>query len=69
MTEHVFVEALPDLIDAGEYEDHPDGDLVRVRVTVTESGIEILGDGMRPAAVEAVLAALGLPEMDQMLCG
>jgi hypothetical protein len=69
LTEHVFVEALPDLIDAAEYEDHPDGDLVRVRVTVTESGIEILGDGMRPAAVEAVLAALGLPEMEQMLCG
>jgi len=69
LTEHVFVEELPDLIDAAEYEDHPDGDLVRLRVTVTESGIEILGDGMRPAAVEAVLAALGLPEMDQMLCG
>ncbi|MFD3928168.1 radical SAM-modified peptide, FtsH ternary system-associated [Streptomyces sp. NBC_00243] len=69
MTEHVFVEALPDLIAATEYEDHPDGDLVRLRVTVTESGVEILGDGMRPAVIEAVLAALGLPEMEQMLCG
>lgn len=69
MTEHVFVEALPDLIAAAEYADHPDGDLVRLRVRVTEAGVEILGDAMRPAAVEAVLAALGAPEMEQMLCG
>lgn len=69
MTDHVFVEALPDLIDAEEYADHPDGDLVRLRITVTESGVQILGDGMRPAAVEAVLAAMDAPEMEQMLCG
>jgi FtsH ternary system-associated peptide len=66
---HAFVAALPDLIDASEYADHPDGHLVRLRITVTESGVELLGDALRPQAIEAVLAALGGGTMEQMLCG
>jgi hypothetical protein len=69
MSRYVFIESLPDLIDASEYEDHPEGGLVRLRIEVTDSGIEVLGDGLRPALVEAVLAALGAPETEQMLCG
>ena len=67
--EHVFVASLPDLIDASEYAAHPRGGLVRLRITVTESGIELLGDGLRPEAVESVLDALGGGTMEQMLCG
>ena len=66
---HAFVPSLPDLIDASEYAAHPDGGLIRLRITVTESGVELLGDGLRPDAVEAVLAALGGGTMEQMLCG
>lgn len=68
-TDHVFTEAIPDLIGPEEYAEHPQGHLVRVRITVTESGVEVIGDALRPRAVEAVLAALGEGPMEQMLCG
>lgn len=66
---HAFVASLPDLIDASEYATYPDGQLIRIRVAVTESGVELLGDGMRPAAIEAILTELGGGTMEQMLCG
>jgi hypothetical protein len=74
MTRHYFVASLPDLIDPAEYADHPDGGLVRLRISVTEHGLEILGDGMRPDQIEAVLEGLAGPDdtappMEQMLCG
>lgn len=64
-----FVESLPDLIDASEYDDHPDGGLVRLRIKVTDSGVELLGDGLRPDLIEAILNELGGGTMEQMLCG
>ncbi|RSM42731.1 hypothetical protein DMA12_21160 [Amycolatopsis balhimycina DSM 5908] len=69
MTDHAFVPDLPDLIDAGEYERYPKGELVRVRISRTENGVEILGDGLRPEVVEKLLAALGPEVIQQMLCG
>lgn len=66
---YAYVESLPDLIDAGEYVGQPQGRLVRVRIAVTESGVEVLGDALRPDAVEAVLAALDPDMIEQMLCG
>lgn len=67
--EHVFTESLPDLIDASEYERYPTGTLVRLRISVSENGVEILGDGLRPELVERVLKAIGGGPMEQMLCG
>jgi len=67
--EHVFTESIPDLIDACEYDKYPDGTLVRVRISVSEHGVEILGDGLRPELVEEVLKAIGGGPMEQMLCG
>lgn len=64
-----FVAALPDLIDASEYADHPTGDLVRLRIQVTDAGVELLGDAMRPVTLEELLAALGGGPIEQMLCG
>ncbi|GAA0970618.1 hypothetical protein GCM10009555_019820 [Acrocarpospora macrocephala] len=74
MADHRFVASLPDLIDPAEYDAHPDGGLIRLRITVTDTGVEVLGDGMRPEQIEAVLDALNGPdeegpEMEQMLCG
>lgn len=66
---HPFVDALPDLIDPAEYAAHPSGGLVRLRVVVTADGVEVLGDAMRPAGVEELLAALGGGTVEQMLCG
>jgi hypothetical protein len=67
--EYRFVESLPDLIDAGEYDQHPDGGLVRLRLRVTENGVEVLGDAFRPAVLEALLKAVGGGPTEQMLCG
>ncbi|MDT3398739.1 radical SAM-modified peptide, FtsH ternary system-associated [Streptomyces sp. B1866] len=71
MTErHVFTEAIPDLIDPAEYAAHPRGNLVRIRIAVTDTGVEVVGDALRPAAVEDALTALGDDgPMEQMLCG
>ncbi|WP_261575887.1 radical SAM protein [Frankia gtarii] len=63
-----FVDALPDLINAAEYDDHPDGRLVRVELRVTSSGVDVLGDAFRPAVMEALLRELAGPTQ-QMLCG
>ncbi len=65
----VFVADLPDLIQPSEYADHADGGLVRLRITVTPAGVEVLGDALRPAMLEALLAALGGGPVEQMLCG
>lgn len=67
MTE--FVASLPDLISAEEYADHPEGHLVKLRISVTESGVEVLGDAFRPAVLERVLGELGDGPIQQMLCG
>jgi len=64
-----FVPALPDLIDPSEYDDHPAGNLVRIQIRITDAGVEILGDAMRPVTLEALLAALGAGPIEQMLCG
>ena len=69
MTEHRYVESLPDLISPNEYAAHPDGALVRLRITVSERGVEVLGDAMRPEHIESTLTAAGLDGIEQMLCG
>jgi hypothetical protein len=68
-SQHVFIDQLPDLIDASEYPRYPRGTLVRIRISVTGTGVEILGDGLRPELIEQVLAAIGDGPMEQMLCG
>jgi hypothetical protein len=69
MAEPEFVDSLPDLISGAEYADHPEGRLVRVRIRVTDSGVEVLGDAFRPATLERVLGELGDGPIQQMLCG
>jgi hypothetical protein len=72
--DHAFTDSLPDLIGAHEYHQYPEGTLVRIRISVSENGVEILGDGIRPELVEQVLTAVtsgagGRVLMEQMLCG
>ena len=69
MTRYEGVEDLPDLIDAAEYGDHPDGNLIRFRISVTASGVEVLGDGMRPELLESLLESLEPDVIEQMWCG
>ncbi|MEU8633213.1 radical SAM-modified peptide, FtsH ternary system-associated [Amycolatopsis sp. NPDC048633] len=67
--DRVYVDEVPDLIEPDEYGDHPEGDLVRLRISVTETGVEVLGDALRPATLEAVLRAVAPGPVEQMLCG
>ena len=65
-----FVAELEDLIQPEEYADHPQGRLVRLRISVTPDGVRILGDAFRPEVLEQLLAAgLGPETIEQMLCG
>lgn len=67
--EFVFVPHLPDLITPEEYDDHPEGRLIRIKITASAEGVQVLGDGFRPAVVEQLLAALGGGPIEEMLCG
>ena len=69
MTEIRFVADLPDLITAADYADDPAGRRVRLRLTVTVDGLEILGDALRPDDLERLLLALDPATLDQTLCG
>lgn len=69
MSGYRFVENLPDLIQPEEYADHPDGRLVRFRISVTDDCVEVLGDAFRPEVLEEILRRLGPGEIEQMLCG
>jgi len=64
-----FVASLPDLIGPEEYAEQPDGGLVRIRISMSEDGVEVLGDAIRPEVLERILASLGPTEIEQMLCG
>lgn len=69
MTQFRYVQSLPDLIEPGEYADHREGRLVRIRITATAKGVEIVGDAMRPEAIESLLSSVHTGDIDQMLCG
>lgn len=64
-----FVESLPDLISPEEYAGDPNGQMAKLRIRVTATGVEILGDAVDPIALEALLAAVGVQALEQMLCG
>lgn len=63
-----FVEHLPDLITDTDYLE-PEKRKVRLRLTITEEGIEIIGDSMYAPLLEELLARAGADEIERMLCG
>ncbi|HEY6190516.1 MAG TPA: radical SAM-modified peptide, FtsH ternary system-associated [Pyrinomonadaceae bacterium] len=63
-----FVANLPDLITEEDYL-QPEVKRVRLRITVTDEGIEILGDSMYAPLLERLLAQVGAEEIERMLCG
>ena len=64
-----FVEHLPDLITPEDYLDPPDRKKIRIRITITNQGIEILGDRMYAPLLEELLARTDATEIERMLCG
>jgi FtsH ternary system-associated peptide len=69
MAEYRFVPHLPDLIHPEDYADDPEGRRVRLRIRITDEGVEVLGDALRPLALERLLEELGAEIIEQMLCG
>lgn len=64
-----YVTHLPDLMTAEDYQTAHMEKKVRLRITVTEQGIEILGDSAYPHLLEDLLARIGAEEMEVVLCG
>ncbi len=67
-----FVPHLPDLMEPGEYEEdgRAQGErVVKVQIRVTPEGVTILSDTQHPLELEALLARLGVREIEQMVCG
>ena len=64
-----FVSFLPDLIDPEDYESDPEGRKIKLVLTLTEEGVQILGDSQRPKELEDLLKHLGFSSFQQMLCG
>ncbi|MEB8343014.1 radical SAM-modified peptide, FtsH ternary system-associated [Streptomyces endophyticus] len=64
-----MVEHIPDLIQPEEYQDHPEGRLVRISIRTDGEGVQVIGDAFRPDLLEGLLEALGPDAIEQMLCG
>lgn len=69
MTRYQFVDHLPDLIQPEEYAGDPGGRRVKLRLVVTDRGVEILGDAVRPEELERILLGLDPEIIEHMLCG
>lgn len=64
-----YVSHIPDLMTWEDYEAAHEKKVVRFQLRVTDEGLEIIGDSPYPQALEALLAAMGVKEMEMMLCG
>lgn len=64
-----FVPYLPDLITEQDYQDAPEKKKIRVRISVTDAGVEVLGDTMHAPVLEALLRDTGAKEIQKMPCG
>jgi hypothetical protein len=68
-SEVVYVGHIPDLMTWDDYEVSHRRRLVRLRLTITEEGVEIIGDSPYPHLLEKLLAELDAKKVEMMLCG
>ena len=64
-----YVGHIPDLMTWDDYEVSHERKLVRFRLTVTDQGLEIIGDSPYPHLLEELLAKLDPSVVEMMLCG
>ena len=64
-----FVDHLPDLITEEDYQDAPKKKKIRIQISLTGDGVEILGDTMHAPVLEALLGETGAKEIQKMPCG
>jgi hypothetical protein len=64
-----YVPYLPDLMTWEDYARSHCQKTIRIRLRVTDQGLEVLGDSPYPQDLEKILAALEPQVIEQMLCG
>ena len=64
-----YVEHIPDLMTWADYEAAHQRKIIRVRLQVTDNGLEIIGDSAYPHLLEQLLEALDPETISMMLCG
>ncbi len=64
-----IVDRLPDLITESDYRTPTDRKKVRVRITVTDEGVEVLGDSMYPILAEEVVREVSEDDIEWTPCG
>jgi hypothetical protein len=64
-----FVDQLPDLMTLEDYQVAHRRKTIRIRLTVTDEGLEIIGDSPYPQLLEELLAALDPETIEMTLCG
>lgn len=64
-----YVPHLPDLMTWDDYAVADRKKVIRIRLTVTDGKLQLLGDSPYPQQLEELLAALGPRAIEMMLCG
>lgn len=64
-----IVASLPDLMQAEDYKHCTEQKKIRLRISINENGVEILGDSLYVEPLEKLLAAGGATLLERSLCG
>ncbi len=64
-----YTNDIPDLMTWEDYEDCHHRKTLRFRLTLTEAGLEIIGDSPYPHLLEELLASLDPETIEGKLCG
>lgn len=64
-----FVNHLPDLMTWEDYAQADRRKVIRINLSVSDEGLEVLGDSPYPQLLEELLAGLGPEWIEMMLCG
>ena len=64
-----IVASLPDLMQAEDYKSCTEQKKIRLRISINDNGVEILGDSLYVEPLEKLLAAGGATLLERSLCG
>ena len=64
-----IVDSLPDLIKPEDYQRCAEQKKIRLRISINDNGVEILGDSLYVEPLEKLLAAGGATLLERSLCG
>ena len=65
----IFVAHLQDLIKGDDYLDPSRHQKLHIQISITDEGVDILGDSRHVLLLEELLAQISVDDIEQMLCG